>query len=150
MRHNRRLAKSTLVLIPLFGVHYIVFLGLPEHVSPTLELVKLYYEMFFNSFQGFFIGCLFCFMNGEVKAELRKKWIRYKLRTNSRKFQKIYWQTSSSHLTRKQIRSRDNSSSLERRDSRELYSSSSESPLERHRFRVHIQPVRLTDRAQLF
>ncbi|KAK7476551.1 hypothetical protein BaRGS_00032231, partial [Batillaria attramentaria] len=163
----RRLAKSTLVLIPLFGVHYIVFLGLPEHVSPTLELVKLYYEMFFNSFQGFFIGCLFCFMNGEiktelrkkwvrpfsssfskVKAELRKKWIRYKLRTNSRKFQKIYWQTSSSHLTRKQIRSRDNSSSLERRDSRELYSSSSESPLERHRFRVHIQPVRYSCRHQ--
>lgn len=39
------------MLIPLFGVHYIVFLGLPDNVSPTAELVKLYYEMFFNSFQ---------------------------------------------------------------------------------------------------
>ena len=74
----------------------------------------------------------------QVKAEIRKKWIRYKLRTNSKKFQKIYWQTSSSHLTRKQSRCYrgENSSSLEKRDSRELYSSTSDSPMERHRFRV--------------
>ncbi|KAH3720388.1 hypothetical protein DPMN_063291 [Dreissena polymorpha] len=48
---HRKLAKSTLVLIPLFGVHYIVFIGLPDNVDETTELVKLYYEMFFNSFQ---------------------------------------------------------------------------------------------------
>ena len=48
----RRLAKSILVLIPLFGVHYIVFLGLPDkHVNETAQLVKLYFEMFFNSIQ---------------------------------------------------------------------------------------------------
>lgn len=47
----RKLAKSTLVLIPLFGVHYIVFVGLPDSVSDEAELVKLYFEMFFNSFQ---------------------------------------------------------------------------------------------------
>ena len=47
----RKLAKSTLVLIPLFGVHYIVFIGLPDDVDETTELVKLYWEMFFNSFQ---------------------------------------------------------------------------------------------------
>ncbi|PVD30647.1 hypothetical protein C0Q70_09920 [Pomacea canaliculata] len=138
----RRMAKSTLVLIPLFGVHYIVFLGLPERISLNAELVKLYYEMFFNSFQGFFVASLFCFMNGEVKAEIRKKWIRYKLRTNSRKFQKVYWKTSSSQLTRKRSRSHENSSSLEKRDSKELYSSSSESPIERHRFKVHIQNLK--------
>jgi hypothetical protein len=45
------MAKSTLVLIPLFGVHYVLFVGLPDSVSPNAELVKLYYEMFFNSFQ---------------------------------------------------------------------------------------------------
>lgn len=82
---------------------------------------------------------IFC---SQVKAEIRKKWIRYKLRTNSRKFQKVYWKTSSSQLTRKRSRSHENSSSLEKRDSKELYSSSSESPIERHRFKVHIQNLK--------
>jgi len=40
-----------MVLIPLFGVHYIVFIGLPDHVSEEAELVKLYFEMSLNSIQ---------------------------------------------------------------------------------------------------
>ncbi|KAL8585881.1 hypothetical protein ACOMHN_019296 [Nucella lapillus] len=150
----RRLGKSTLVLIPLFGVHYVVFLGVPEHVHPVVELVKLYYEMFFNSFQGFIIAYLFCFMNGEVKAEIRKKWIRYKLHTNAKKFQKIYWHTSSSHLTRKQSRcqSRENTSSVDPRDAPrdELYSSSSERdswPSDRRQLRVSMQQMRFNYRS---
>ncbi|XP_033762369.1 secretin receptor-like isoform X2 [Pecten maximus] len=78
-RQFRKLAKSTLVLIPLFGVHYIIFVGLPEDVSEMAELVKLYFEMFFNSFQGLFVTLLFCFFNGEVQSEIRKKWRRYRL-----------------------------------------------------------------------
>jgi len=47
----RRLAKSALVLIPLFGVPYMLFLGAQYHyISGNLELVKLYFEMTFNSF----------------------------------------------------------------------------------------------------
>ena len=48
---NRKLAKSTLVLIPLFGVHYIIFAGLPSDVDQYLEIISLYFELFFNSFQ---------------------------------------------------------------------------------------------------
>jgi 7 transmembrane receptor (Secretin family) len=47
----RKLAKSALVLIPLFGVPYIVFLGVHEpFMNERTELVKLYFEMTFNSF----------------------------------------------------------------------------------------------------
>ncbi|XP_025095429.1 secretin receptor-like isoform X2 [Pomacea canaliculata] len=81
----RKLAKSTLVLIPLFGVHYIVFLGLPHHIDERAELVKLYFEMFFNSVQGFFVALLFCFLNGEVQSEVRKTWHRFRL-THQRSF----------------------------------------------------------------
>ncbi|XP_048754216.1 parathyroid hormone 2 receptor-like isoform X2 [Ostrea edulis] len=73
----RKLAKSTLVLIPLFGVHYVVFIGLPDNVSDEAELVRLYFEMFFNSFQGFIVALIFCFFNGEVQAEIKKKWRRF-------------------------------------------------------------------------
>jgi len=47
----RRLAKATLILIPLFGVHYLVFLGVPDNMSPTTDVIKLYFEMILYSFQ---------------------------------------------------------------------------------------------------
>ena len=47
----RRLAKSALVLIPLFGVPYMLFLGAQYYyIDGKLELAKLYFEMTFNSF----------------------------------------------------------------------------------------------------
>ncbi|XP_076093314.1 secretin receptor-like isoform X2 [Mytilus galloprovincialis] len=69
----RRLAKSTLVLIPLFGIHYIVFIGVPDDIPAVAEVVKLYFEMFFSSFQGLVVAILFCFMNGEVQSEILKR-----------------------------------------------------------------------------
>ncbi|KAG9330042.1 hypothetical protein JZ751_027457, partial [Albula glossodonta] len=43
--HFMRLAKSTLFLIPLFGMHY----------------------------TGFVVALLYCFLNGEVQAEMKKR-----------------------------------------------------------------------------
>ncbi|KAJ1069283.1 hypothetical protein K5549_014233 [Capra hircus] len=62
----RKLLKSTLVLMPLFGVHYIVFMATPyTEVSGTLWQVQMHYEMLFNSFQ--------------VQAEIKKSWSRWTL-----------------------------------------------------------------------
>ena len=48
----RKLLKSTLVLMPLFGVHYMVFMALPyTEVAGLLWQVQMHYEMFFNSSQ---------------------------------------------------------------------------------------------------
>ncbi|NWY66007.1 PTH1R protein, partial [Erithacus rubecula] len=66
----RKLLKSTLVLMPLFGVHYIVFMAMPyTDVSGILWQVQMHYEMLFNSFQGFFVAIIYCFCNGEVSHE---------------------------------------------------------------------------------
>lgn len=44
----RRLAKSTLLLIPLFGVHYVMFAFFPDNFKAE---VKMVFELVVGSFQ---------------------------------------------------------------------------------------------------
>ncbi|KAK3578748.1 hypothetical protein CHS0354_010131 [Potamilus streckersoni] len=79
----RRLAKSVLVLIPAFGAYYIVFVCityLPPRLDDIAMIAILYSEMFFNSYGGFIIALLFCFLNSEVRYEIKKAWYRYSVR----------------------------------------------------------------------
>jgi parathyroid hormone receptor 1 len=50
---DRKWAKSTLVLVPLFGVHYFVFVGMSGAIDrhETIEVVWLFCDQSFASFQ---------------------------------------------------------------------------------------------------
>uniref|UniRef100_A0A8C2KQ08 Adenylate cyclase activating polypeptide 1a (pituitary) receptor type I n=1 Tax=Cyprinus carpio TaxID=7962 RepID=A0A8C2KQ08_CYPCA len=62
-----RLARSTLLLIPLFGIHYTVFAFTPEDVSKRERLV---FELGLGSFQVEAPFCLLIF----VQSEIKRKW----------------------------------------------------------------------------
>uniref|UniRef100_A0A673D040 Vasoactive intestinal peptide receptor 2 n=1 Tax=Sphaeramia orbicularis TaxID=375764 RepID=A0A673D040_9TELE len=70
----RRLAKSTLLLIPLFGVNYMVFVYLMDPADQTLKQIKIFFELGLGSFQGLIVAVLYCFLNSEVQSELRRTW----------------------------------------------------------------------------
>uniref|UniRef100_A0A8D3CU85 Growth hormone releasing hormone receptor n=1 Tax=Scophthalmus maximus TaxID=52904 RepID=A0A8D3CU85_SCOMX len=61
----RRLTKSTLLLIPLFGTHYMFFNFLPDYFSINLRLC---FELCLGSFQGLLVAILYCFLNQEVST----------------------------------------------------------------------------------
>uniref|UniRef100_A0AAV2KF18 Glucagon receptor n=1 Tax=Knipowitschia caucasica TaxID=637954 RepID=A0AAV2KF18_KNICA len=80
-----RLAKSTLTLIPLLGIHQIFFIFVTDETTSstiTLRLTKLFVDLFFSSFQGLLVAILYCFVNKEVQSEILKKWKRWKLGRN--------------------------------------------------------------------
>ncbi|XP_061660589.1 vasoactive intestinal polypeptide receptor 2-like isoform X2 [Syngnathoides biaculeatus] len=68
----KRLAKSTLLLIPLFGINYVVFVHLVEPADKTVQRVKIFFELGLGSFQGLIVAVLYCFLNCEVQSELRR------------------------------------------------------------------------------
>uniref|UniRef100_A0A3Q3H2A5 Vasoactive intestinal polypeptide receptor 2-like n=1 Tax=Kryptolebias marmoratus TaxID=37003 RepID=A0A3Q3H2A5_KRYMA len=76
----RRLAKSTLLLIPLFGVNYVVFFYLMEPATKTLKQVKIFFDLGLGSFQGLIVAVLYCFLNSEVRSELRRTWRSFSLK----------------------------------------------------------------------
>ncbi|CAF0889128.1 unnamed protein product [Brachionus calyciflorus] len=73
--------KATIILVPLFGLHYLF--------SPVLLCESTFTGRAYNLFnkitenlQGFFVSLLFCFFNNEVK-QLLKKSVKSRLKTIS-------------------------------------------------------------------
>ncbi|XP_078335463.1 parathyroid hormone/parathyroid hormone-related peptide receptor-like [Crassostrea virginica] len=69
---HRRMVRSTVILIPLFGVYYVISIAMPDCMDSTTETVWLYVESCVNSLQGFLVAILFCFTNAEVKKEVQR------------------------------------------------------------------------------
>uniref|UniRef100_A0A1B6FEL9 G-protein coupled receptors family 2 profile 2 domain-containing protein n=1 Tax=Cuerna arida TaxID=1464854 RepID=A0A1B6FEL9_9HEMI len=65
--------RATLLLLPLLGLHYLLtpFRPLPGH---ALERSYEVTSAITASFQGLCVATLFCFCNGEVIAQMKRRW----------------------------------------------------------------------------
>uniref|UniRef100_UPI0035900B5B corticotropin-releasing factor receptor 2-like isoform X2 n=1 Tax=Myxine glutinosa TaxID=7769 RepID=UPI0035900B5B len=72
----RKVVKATLVLLPLLGITYMLFFINPKEEG-TSHIIFVYVNSFFMSFQGFFVSVFYCFLNGEVRSALHKRWVRW-------------------------------------------------------------------------
>uniref|UniRef100_A0A4W5PQ08 Growth hormone releasing hormone receptor n=1 Tax=Hucho hucho TaxID=62062 RepID=A0A4W5PQ08_9TELE len=70
--HYRRLTKSTLLLIPLFGTPYMVFNFLPDYFNVS---VRLWIELCMGSFQFLILWVCICFH--QVQKEIHMRWLRW-------------------------------------------------------------------------
>ncbi|KAM7370932.1 hypothetical protein PAMP_010441 [Pampus punctatissimus] len=60
LKENKELAKATLTLIPLFGIHEVIFIfATDEQTTGVLRYIKVFFTLFLNSFQ--------------VRTELKRK-----------------------------------------------------------------------------
>ncbi|XP_078254516.1 corticotropin-releasing factor receptor 2 [Rhinoraja longicauda] len=72
----RKAVKAILVLLPLLGITYILFFVDPGK-DDISYVAFLYFNSFLQSFQGFFVSVFYCFLNGEVRTAVRKRWHRW-------------------------------------------------------------------------
>ncbi|XP_053963854.1 diuretic hormone receptor isoform X2 [Anastrepha ludens] len=80
-RQYRKASKALLVLIPLFGVTYLIVLFCPGG-DGIMQNVFENLRVFLISTQGFFVSLLFCFLNSEVRQTLRHRFLRWRENRN--------------------------------------------------------------------
>ncbi|XP_062454188.1 gastric inhibitory polypeptide receptor [Rhea pennata] len=75
--YRLRLARSTLTLVPLLGVHEVAFAVVAaEPARGPLRQGRLLLQLLLSSCQGLIVSILYCFANKEVQAEVRRRWRR--------------------------------------------------------------------------
>lgn len=65
--------RATLLLVPLLGLQYMLTPFRPDRGHPW-ETTYQVISAFTASFQGLCVATLFCFFNGEVIAQVKRKW----------------------------------------------------------------------------
>ncbi|CAH1101413.1 unnamed protein product [Psylliodes chrysocephalus] len=76
--------RATMLLVPLLGLNFLLTPFRPENNEPWLYFYDLLSAVT-TSFQGLCVAILFCFCNGEVQAQIKRRWstATFRPRTNS-------------------------------------------------------------------
>ncbi|KAH8371260.1 hypothetical protein KR093_006763 [Drosophila rubida] len=81
-RQYYKASKALLVLIPLFGITYLLVLTGPEQGISRNLFEAMPSDLVLSSSQGFFVALFYCFLNSEVRQTLRHRFIRWRENRN--------------------------------------------------------------------
>ncbi|XP_029639676.1 corticotropin-releasing factor receptor 2 isoform X2 [Octopus sinensis] len=68
----RKAVKGALVLLPLLGITYVMFILQPS-ASSISSVILIYTDTILQSFQGLFVAVFYCFLNSEVRHTIQMK-----------------------------------------------------------------------------
>ncbi|XP_066146439.1 secretin receptor-like isoform X2 [Euwallacea fornicatus] len=80
MKYVKKLMKSTLILIPLYGVPFVfsvilsLYINITQSENIILELVWILADQTFMSFLGLFAALVYCLLNSDVHKEIIRKY----------------------------------------------------------------------------
>ncbi|KAL8592155.1 hypothetical protein ACOMHN_033526 [Nucella lapillus] len=77
---SRKVVRATLILVPLFGIQFLIFPVQPAEGSVLYDFYH-YFVALLTSLQGTLVSVMYCFCNGEVTSLLRRKWHQHRLMT---------------------------------------------------------------------
>ena len=62
----RKAVKATVVLLPLFGLHFFITIYRPSWTDCKWVEIYMHFNYLLDGLQGVFVATVFCFCNGEV------------------------------------------------------------------------------------
>lgn len=80
----RKAVRATLVLVPLFGLHFCLIIYRPQRGACGVVEAYTYFQHAMDGLQGFLVSLIFCFLNGEVLYLLRRSYQRYRIHNDVR------------------------------------------------------------------
>jgi hypothetical protein len=67
---HRKAVKATLVLVPLFGLHFGITIYRPQSGICQWQELYVYLDILLDGLQGAVVALIFCYINGEVSLFL--------------------------------------------------------------------------------
>ncbi|XP_054720653.1 calcitonin gene-related peptide type 1 receptor-like [Uloborus diversus] len=76
----RKAVRATLVLVPLFGLHFFLVIYRPQGGECLVLEIYSFLSYTMDGLQGLLVSLIFCYLNGEVIDLIRRSWYRFRLR----------------------------------------------------------------------
>ncbi|PNF38042.1 hypothetical protein B7P43_G02350 [Cryptotermes secundus] len=70
----RKAVKATLVLVPLFGLHFGITMYRPQSGICQWQELYIYLDILLDGLQGAAVALIFCYVNGEVHSLMRRSY----------------------------------------------------------------------------